>query len=86
VTLEVESQEEGYLAKVLVDDSKGVVPVGTPIGIISEHEEGLADAAATPCPVANLYSDEARRLQLHVAQWQAYVSKRPGAPSSPGCS
>ncbi|GBG65946.1 hypothetical protein CBR_g54237 [Chara braunii] len=44
-TLDMESQEEGYLAKILVPDGTANIPVGKPIAIMVEEEEYLAKFA-----------------------------------------
>ncbi|KAJ7551544.1 hypothetical protein O6H91_06G019800 [Diphasiastrum complanatum] len=41
-TLEMESMEEGYLAKILLDDGTKDIPVGKPIAIFVENEEDVA--------------------------------------------
>lgn len=78
--MQVESQETGYLAKVLVEEGREV-KVGTPIAIMAEDEEDLAaissemrdlSKALSSPPLSDLYSSEAQAL-TRVATWQAYL-------------
>ncbi|MEO1190960.1 MAG: pyruvate dehydrogenase complex E1 component subunit beta [Pseudomonadota bacterium] len=56
-TMEVEAADEGTLAKILIDEGTEGVAVNTPIALLAEEGESVADAAAgkaeAPAPAAN---------------------------------
>lgn len=77
VSLLVESQEEGYLAKILVEESDKDLRVGLPIALFVESEEGLKEAAALPSQwmpeTTNVYDDN--QPQANVLPWQSYLKE-----------
>jgi pyruvate/2-oxoglutarate dehydrogenase complex dihydrolipoamide acyltransferase (E2) component len=89
VTLLLESQEEAYLAAVLVPEGQEV-PIGTPVAILCEDEIDVAAAAAaaqrlTKAGLTNVYDEaamqrqqqqeEARGLSLQLLEWQSYLKE-----------
>lgn len=89
VTLLLESQEEAYLAAVLVPDGQEV-PIGTPVAILCEDESDVAataDAAQRlkSAGLTNVYDEasmlrqqqqeEARGFSLQLLEWQSYLKE-----------
>lgn len=76
-TLLVESQEEGYVHKLLLKEGQPV-SVGTPIAIVGERP---ASGGGHTLRTTNVYDDQ--QQQVKVLAWQAYLkeSKKP----SGGC-
>jgi pyruvate/2-oxoglutarate dehydrogenase complex dihydrolipoamide acyltransferase (E2) component len=77
VSLLVESQEEGYLARILVESGQEVLPVGAPIALLVESQESLKEVAALPSswkpPTTNVYDDTQPRV--NVLPWQSYLKE-----------
>lgn len=77
VLLLVESQEEGYLAKILVESGQDVIAVGTPIGLLVESKEALEGAAALPSDwrphTTNVYDET--QPKVNVLPWQSYLKE-----------
>jgi len=74
VTLLVESQEEGYLAEVLVEQGPASIAVGTPLATFVEREESvqaLKAAGGYQCPTTNVYDDT--QSNVPVLTWQSYL-------------
>ncbi|GAX84838.1 hypothetical protein CEUSTIGMA_g12259.t1 [Chlamydomonas eustigma] len=82
VTLLVESQEEGYLAEILVDAGPSLVPVGRPVAVLVESQEDLLKwqehlaKRPTPglkwqCPTTNVYDDT--QPPVAVLPWQSFL-------------
>ena len=78
VSLLVESQEDGYLARILVDESDQNVTVGAPVALFVESEEALRKAVdelpATWKPqTSNVY--DAAQPRVNVLPWQSYLKE-----------
>jgi len=95
VTLLLESQEEAYLAAVLVPEGQEV-KIGTPVAVLCEGQDEIntvAAAAAEQLAGLDVYDEAAMQQQqqrpgmsLQLLEWQSYLkesSKEPG--SSCGC-
>lgn len=99
VTLLLESQEEAYLAAVLVPEGQDV-RIGTPVAVLCEDEEqvpAVAAAAAQQLAGLDVYDEAAMQrqqqrqggLKLQLLEWQSYLKesskKEPSSDSSCGC-
>jgi rhodanese-related sulfurtransferase len=93
VTLLLESQEEAYLAAVLVAEGQEL-QIGAPIAVLCENENDVSAAAdaAKQLEGLNVYDEAAmqqqnhRGLSLQLLEWQSYLkeSSKDGS-SSCGC-
>lgn len=79
VTLLLEAQEDGYLARIFQHDPTKDMPVGTPVGVLCEEEDELPEAAAAAAAAQagsalpkDLYSPEAQKWRVW-GGWQAYL-------------
>lgn len=93
VTLLLESQEEAYLAAVLVPEGQEVL-IGTPVAVLCEDESDVSAAAdaAQQLQGLNVYEEaamqqqEGRGLKLQLLEWQSYLKESgKDAGSSCGC-
>ncbi|GAB5032376.1 branched-chain alpha-keto acid dehydrogenase subunit e2 [Nannochloropsis oceanica] len=80
VTLLIEAQEDGYLARIFQHDHTNDIPVGTPVGVLCEEINELADTAAVAAVAQvgsalpkDLYSPEAQQKWRVWGGWQAYL-------------
>lgn len=91
VTLLLESQEEAYLAAVLVPEGQEV-QIGDPIAVLCEDESDMSAAvdAAQQLKGFNVYDEagmqqqERRGLSLQLLEWQSYL-KDSSKESSSSC-
>ena len=81
-TMLLESQEDVFLQRVLVDEGKDV-RIGTPIAVVCEFEEDLKDLADFSVPVSDMYSKEAGGVRM--LTWQSYLKSDKGDQTG-GCS
>eukprot|EP01025_Chloroclados_australasicus_P055677 TRINITY_DN679_c0_g1_i1.p1 TRINITY_DN679_c0_g1~~TRINITY_DN679_c0_g1_i1.p1 ORF type:complete len:188 (+),score=22.97 TRINITY_DN679_c0_g1_i1:141-704(+) len=70
LVMEIESAEEAYLAKILVNNSDKELKVGTPIAVLCDSATMVKKAAEFDPPVINVYDDE---LQIRTFSWQAFL-------------
>ena len=76
ISLLVESQEEGYLAKRIHLESKEPLDVGVPIGLLVESEAGLKLLSSDfelKLP-SNIYDES--QSQARVLPWQSYLKSK----------
>jgi len=76
VTMLVESQEDGYLAKVLVPEGTDNLPAGRPVAVFAETEAAAAAAAADGAPrvpTTDVYDDAQPRVA--VLPWQSFLKQ-----------
>ena len=78
VTLLLEAQEDGYLARIFQHDPTQDMPVGTLVGVLCEEEDELPDAALMMREMVSalpddLYSPEAQQNWRVWGGWQAYL-------------
>lgn len=100
VTLLLESQEEAYLAAVLVPEGKEV-PIGAPVAVLCEEERDISAAADAAQRLAraglsNVYDEaavqrqqqqeEARGFSLQLLEWQSYLKELSKEPNSSSSS
>lgn len=91
VTLLLESQEEAYLAAVLVPEGQEV-QIGFPVAVLCEDDSGISAAAdaAQQLKGLNVYDEaamqqqEGRGLSLQLLEWQSYL-KESGKDASSSC-
>jgi pyruvate/2-oxoglutarate dehydrogenase complex dihydrolipoamide acyltransferase (E2) component len=91
VTLLLESQEEAYLAAVLVPEGQEI-QIGAPIAVLCEDESDLSAAAdaAKQLEGLNVYDEAAMQqqersgLSLQLLEWQSYL-KESGKDGSSSC-
>jgi len=72
----VESQEDGYLAKVLVPEGTDNLPAGRPVAVFAETEAAAAAAAADGAPrvpTTDVYDDAQPRVA--VLPWQSFLKQ-----------
>lgn len=100
VTLLLESQEEAYLAAVLVPEGKEV-PIGAPVAVLCEDEgdvSAASDAAQrlARAGLSNVYNEAAMQRQqqqeaargfsLQLLEWQSYLKESSKEPDSSSSS
>ncbi|KAG1675412.1 hypothetical protein FOA52_012331 [Chlamydomonas sp. UWO 241] len=74
VTLLVESQEEGFLAQILVPEGPDAVRVGAPVATFCDTAEGAAAAAAPGAPTlptTDVYDES--QPHVNVLPWQSFL-------------
>eukprot|EP01023_Acetabularia_acetabulum_P058740 TRINITY_DN697_c0_g1_i1.p1 TRINITY_DN697_c0_g1~~TRINITY_DN697_c0_g1_i1.p1 ORF type:complete len:194 (-),score=33.90 TRINITY_DN697_c0_g1_i1:720-1301(-) len=70
LTLEIESTEEVYLAKILEHNGSKQLKVGVPIAVLCESATQVKKASEFDPPLLNVYDDE---TQIRTLSWQAYL-------------
>ena len=80
VVMLVESQEDLYLQRTLVQEGQDV-KVGTPIAVACDFEDELSSLRSYEPPTNDLIADSSMARTL---VWQAYLKSGPQTPS--GCS
>ena len=90
-TVELETDEEGVVAKLLVGEGAADIPINTPIAIVTEEgeevdAEALAAevASAAPAPAADADADDAPRQDTAPAAEVAAPAVMPGADYGDG--
>lgn len=79
--MQIECVEDAFLAKQLVSPGNQSLPVGTPIGLLCENEEDIAEVAQHQLP-DNLNEYSAQNKQLYrFATWQSYLKERKVKPT-----
>lgn len=81
-TMLLESQEDVFWQQTLVDEGREVA-VGTPLAVVCEFEEDLAELKEYKVPVDNLYGTGSEKVRM--LTWQSYLKSSKG-DSSGGCS
>lgn len=88
VTLLIETQEEAFVAKLLVSEGQEV-PVGSPVALLAD-EEGKIEAAAqqadlVACHVTDVYDDKVQPQDgsIRTLVWQSYLKE--SSRDSGGC-
>ena len=84
VTMLIESQEDVYLERTLVEAGKDI-PIGTPIALVCEFEEDLpklAEYQVHQLP-SNLYGEDGDKVRM--LTWQSYLKSDRGAGTN-SCS
>ncbi|KAI8472736.1 MAG: hypothetical protein J3K34DRAFT_412935 [Monoraphidium minutum] len=83
VTLLIESQEEGVLARRLAEEG-AALPVGAPIAIVSEDDSAAAVAAAAAFapPTSDVY--DAAQPRVRVLEWQSFLKAQEGGGGGGG--
>ena len=72
-TFLLEAQEDGVLARVLVQSGSGPLRVGTPLGVLCEEPADAPLFRDWTCPVHDVYDDAAMEKHgLRAWTWQAY--------------
>lgn len=70
VSMLIESQEDGFIAKILIPEGRKV-KVGTPIALWCEYAEDMQKAKDFTCPTDNVYDDS--QPEVKVLEWQSYL-------------
>jgi hypothetical protein len=92
VTLVLEAQEDGVLAKVFKADPNEQMAVGTPVAVLCEEEDEVeevvkaASAALESSLPKDLYAPEAQAQWRVWGGWQAYLKNRPDPNDSSTCT
>ena len=82
VTMLLESQEDVFLQRTLVDEGQEVT-VGVPIALVCEFEEDLEELKDYQVPTPNLYKEGSDKYRM--LTWQSYLKSDKGEGPS-GCS
>ena len=78
--MQIETVEDGFLAKQLVEPGAKSLPVGTPIGLMCEHEEDIHEVAKLQLP-ENLNEYSSKNTSYRFATWQSYLKERKVEPT-----
>ena len=87
-TMDVEAQDDGILAKIMVGDGNKAIPIGTPIAILAEEGDDLSGADALAEQAANEQPEKAEEKSDDKPAEQPKEeskeeSKKESKPSSP---
>ena len=81
VGMQIECVEDAYLAKQLVKSDSESLAVGTPIGLLCEDEDDIAQVAKHELPKGvNEYS-KGKQYSYRFATWQSYLKERKVKPT-----
>eukprot|EP00877_Chromochloris_zofingiensis_P009842 jgi/Chrzof1/5110/Cz15g11230.t1 len=82
VRLTIESQEDGYLGKILVPEGQAVA-AGTPVAVVCEDKEQLSNAASWSSPTSNVYDET--KPQVRVLEWQSFLKESKETKTDRSC-
>ncbi|TIA90568.1 hypothetical protein E3P99_01501 [Wallemia hederae] len=83
-TMDVEAQDDGILAKIMVGDGNKAIPIGTPIAILAEEGDDLSGADALAEQAANEQPEKSEeKSDDKPAEQPKEQPKQESKPSSP---